>query len=180
MKYFTLIIIFLFTSNVQAKNINISVKTDLDLNCKFEKVIIKNTEYNFVTFAKDQIKRENIESLKIIAKNPDILVSIPTDPTATAPAYKKAAEVIGPNSLCPNRPLYANAMSNIGHHLVEGQGKTKGLDYENIQQAIEYYKEALRWVPEHHATWYNLGIAFQITDDLLDYSLSKKNIEVRL
>ena len=74
MKYFILIIIFLFTSNVQAKNINISVKTDLDLNCKFEKVIIKNTEYNFVTFAKDQIKRENIESLKIRAKNPDILV----------------------------------------------------------------------------------------------------------
>ena len=74
MKYFILIIIFLFTSNVQAKNINISVKTDLDLNCKFEKVIIKNTEYNFVTFAKDQIKRENIESLKIIANNPDILV----------------------------------------------------------------------------------------------------------
>ena len=74
MKYFILIIIFLFTSNVQAKNINISVKTDLDLNCKFEKVIIKNTEHNFVTFAKNQIKRENIESLKIIAKNPDILV----------------------------------------------------------------------------------------------------------
>ena len=74
MKYFISIIIFLFTSNVHAKNINISVKTDLDLNCKFEKVIIKNTEYNFVTFAKDQIKRENIESLKIVAKNPDILV----------------------------------------------------------------------------------------------------------
>jgi len=65
---------FLLTSNVDAKNINISVKTDLDLNCKFEKVIIKNTEHNFVSFAKDQIKRENIESLKIIAKNPDILV----------------------------------------------------------------------------------------------------------
>ena len=74
MRYFILIIIFLFTNNVQAKNINISVKTDLDLNCKFEKVIIKNTEHNFVTFTKDQIKRENIESLKIIAKNPDILV----------------------------------------------------------------------------------------------------------
>ena len=73
MKYFILIIIFLFTSNVQAKNINISVKTDLDLNCKFEKVIIKNTEHNFVSFRNDQIKRENIKSLKIIAKNPDIL-----------------------------------------------------------------------------------------------------------
>ena len=74
MKYFILIIIFLFTTNVQAKNINISVKTDLDLNCKFEKVIIKNTDHNFVTFAKDQIKRENIKSLKIIAKNPDTLI----------------------------------------------------------------------------------------------------------
>ena len=74
MRYFISIIIFLLTSNVEAKNINISVKTDLDLNCKFEKVIIKNNEHNFVTFAKDQIKRENIESLKIIAKNPDILV----------------------------------------------------------------------------------------------------------
>ena len=74
MKYFILIIIFLFTSNVQAKNINISIKTNLDLNCKFEKVIIKNTEHNFVSFTNDQVERENIESLKIIAKNPDILV----------------------------------------------------------------------------------------------------------
>ena len=74
MKYFILIIIFLFTSNVQAKNINISVKTDLDLNCKFEKVIIKNTEHNFISFTNDQIKRENLKSLKIIAKNPDILI----------------------------------------------------------------------------------------------------------
>ncbi len=74
MKYFILIIIFLFTSNVQANNINISVKTDLDLNCKFEKVIIKNTEHNFVSFTNDQVERENLKNLKIIAKNPDILV----------------------------------------------------------------------------------------------------------
>jgi hypothetical protein len=74
MKYFILIIIFLFTNNVQAKNINISVKTDLDLNCKFEKVIIKNTEHNFVSFTNDQVERENLKSLKIIAKNPDILL----------------------------------------------------------------------------------------------------------
>ena len=74
MKYFILIIIFLFTNNGQAKNINISVKTDLDLNCKFEKVIIKNTEHNFVSFTNDQVERENLKSLKIIAKNPDILV----------------------------------------------------------------------------------------------------------
>ena len=74
MKYFILIIIFFLTSNVEAKNINISVKTDLDLNCKFEKVIIKNSEHNFVSFANDQVERENLKSLKIIAKNPDTLV----------------------------------------------------------------------------------------------------------
>ena len=74
MRYCILIIIFLLTSNVQAKNINISVKTDLDLNCKFEKVIIKNTEHNFVSFTNDQVERENLKSLKIIANNPDILV----------------------------------------------------------------------------------------------------------
>ena len=74
MKYFFLIIIFFLTSNVNAKNINISVKTDLDLNCKFEKVIIKNSEHNFVSFTNDQIKRENLKSLKIIAKNPDVLI----------------------------------------------------------------------------------------------------------
>ena len=74
MKYLSLIIIFFLTSNVQANNINISVKNDLDLNCKFEKVIIKNTEHNFVSFTNDQVERENLKSLKIIAKNPDILV----------------------------------------------------------------------------------------------------------
>ena len=74
MKYLSLIIIFFLTSNVEANNINISVNTDLDLNCKFEKVIIKNTEHNFVSFTNDQVERENLKSLKIIAKNPDILV----------------------------------------------------------------------------------------------------------
>ena len=69
-----MIITFFLTSNVYAKNINIAVKTYLDLNCKFEKVIIKNAEYNFVSFTNDQIKRENLKSLKIIAKNPDILI----------------------------------------------------------------------------------------------------------
>ena len=74
MKYFVILIILLLTTNVQAKNVNISIKTDLNLNCKFEKVIIKNTEHNFVSFTNDQVERENLKSLKIIAKNPDILV----------------------------------------------------------------------------------------------------------
>ena len=74
MKYFILIITFFLTSNIYAKNVNISVKSDLVLNCKFEKVIIKNLEHNFVSFTNDQIKRENLKSLKIKAKIPDILI----------------------------------------------------------------------------------------------------------
>ena len=74
MKYIILIITFFLTSNTYAKNINISVKSDLVLNCKFEKVIIKNLEHNFVSFTNDQIKRENLKSLKIKAKIPDILI----------------------------------------------------------------------------------------------------------
>ena len=63
---------FFLISNVYAKNINISFKTNLDLNCKFEKVIIKNSEHNFVSFTNNQIERENLKSLKIKAKIPDI------------------------------------------------------------------------------------------------------------
>ena len=73
MKYFGILIILLLTTNVQAKNINISNKTDLNLNCKFEKVIIKNSEYNFETFTSDQIYIDDIKHLIFKAREPDIL-----------------------------------------------------------------------------------------------------------
>ena len=37
--------------------------TNLDLNCKFEKVILKNSDYNFESLTKDQIKRDDINKL---------------------------------------------------------------------------------------------------------------------
>ncbi len=64
MKYIILIITFFFTSNTYAKNINISVKSDLVLNCKFEKVIIKNLEHNFVSFKKDGDKKSKFNDKK--------------------------------------------------------------------------------------------------------------------
>ena len=73
MKYFAMMVVFLLTTNVQAKNINISVKIDLNLNCKFEKVIIKNSEYNFETFTSDQIYRDDIKQLIFKAREPNIL-----------------------------------------------------------------------------------------------------------
>ena len=73
MKYFAMLVLFLLTTNVQAKNINISVKIDLNLNCKFEKVIIKNSEYNFETFTSDQIYKDDIKQLIFKAREPNIL-----------------------------------------------------------------------------------------------------------
>ena len=75
MKFFLFILsLFFIFSLAQAQNINITLNSDLSLNCKFEKVIIKNQQYNFESFTKDQIKRENISQLIIESKTPDILI----------------------------------------------------------------------------------------------------------
>ena len=60
-------------SFAQAQNTNITVNFDLNLSCKFEKVILKNSDHNFESFTKDQIKRKDINKLIIESKTPDIL-----------------------------------------------------------------------------------------------------------
>ena len=66
--------IFYFISVAQAQNTNITLNSDLNLNCKFEKVILKNPDYNFKSFTKDQIQRKDIDKLIIESKTPDILI----------------------------------------------------------------------------------------------------------
>ena len=74
MKYFLLIYCLLFSFTfAQAQNTNITLNSDLNLNCKFEKVILKNLEHNFVSLTKDQIKRKEINKLIIESKIPDVL-----------------------------------------------------------------------------------------------------------
>ena len=71
------LIIFLFSvilSSAKAQNTNITLNSDLSLNCKFEKVILKNPEYNFESFTKDQIQRKDIDKLIIESKAPDVLI----------------------------------------------------------------------------------------------------------
>ena len=68
---FSLLCCFSFA---QAQNINISLNSNLTLNCKFQKVILKNPDYNFETFTKDQILRKDISKIKIVSKKPDILI----------------------------------------------------------------------------------------------------------
>ena len=70
-----LFFVFLLSLGVaQAQNTNITFNSDLILNCKFEKVIIKNLEYNFETFNKDQIKRDDLNKLIVSSKIPNILI----------------------------------------------------------------------------------------------------------
>ena len=74
MKYFLLIYCLLFSFTfAQAQNTNITLNSDLNLSCKFEKVILKNQKHNFQSFTKDQIKRKDINKLIIESKTPDVL-----------------------------------------------------------------------------------------------------------
>ncbi len=74
MKNFLIIfLLFIILSSAKAQNINITLNSDLNLNCKFEKVILKNLDHNFESFTKDQIKRKDINKLIIESKTPDVL-----------------------------------------------------------------------------------------------------------
>ena len=76
MKYLIIYLIFIFSliSNVNAQNINITLDSNLNLKCKFEKVILKNSEYNFVSLTKEQIKRDDIDELLVLSKTPNSLI----------------------------------------------------------------------------------------------------------
>ena len=73
MKFILFLITLLSLGVAQAQNIDITMSTNLNLNCKFQKVIIKNPEYNFETFTKDQIKRDDINELLVLSKSPNTL-----------------------------------------------------------------------------------------------------------
>ena len=74
MKNFLIIfIVFVIFSSAKAQNTNVTMNFDLNLNCKFEKVILKNSDHNFESFTKDQIKRKDINKLIIESKIPDVL-----------------------------------------------------------------------------------------------------------
>ena len=75
MKFYLFIFsLFFFFNIAQAQNTNITLNSDLNLNCKFEKVILKNPDYNFESFTKDQIQRKDIDKLIIESKTPDVLI----------------------------------------------------------------------------------------------------------
>ena len=66
--------IFIAISNVFAKNININEDLNLEFNCKLEKKIIKNSEYNFKTFLAEEVDEQNLNSLKLYTNQPSTLM----------------------------------------------------------------------------------------------------------
>ena len=82
MKYIFVIFILFFSlvSSLHASNVSIKQNFDLDLNCKFEKVIIKNSDYNFVECNSNQVSRKNLSKffgetkLEVKVSNKDIVL----------------------------------------------------------------------------------------------------------
>ncbi len=65
---------FIPLSNVLAKNININEDLNLEFNCKLEKKIIKNSEYNYKTFLAEEVDEQNLNSLKLYTNQPSTLM----------------------------------------------------------------------------------------------------------
>ena len=60
--------------NAVATNIKIDHEINTSYKCKFEKVIIKNAEYNYKVFTSEEIDSENLDNFEIISKIPNELI----------------------------------------------------------------------------------------------------------
>ena len=73
MKKLILVLSFFCFNFSNAQNMNVTVNSDLNLKCKFEKVILKNPNHNFETFSNEQVNRADINKLIIESKTPNTL-----------------------------------------------------------------------------------------------------------
>ena len=73
MKKLIIVLSIFYFNLANAQNTNITINSDLNLKCKFEKVILKNLDHNFETFSNEQVNRADINKLMIESKTPDIL-----------------------------------------------------------------------------------------------------------
>ena len=60
--------------NAIATNIKIDHEINTSFQCKFEKIIIKNAEYNYKVFTSEEIDNENLDNFEIISKIPNELI----------------------------------------------------------------------------------------------------------
>ena len=69
-----IILLSLFFFNLSfAKDINIKENINLNFECKLEKQIIKNSEYNYQTFLAEELNDKDLEEFKIEARKPEKL-----------------------------------------------------------------------------------------------------------
>ena len=87
---------------------------------------IMGVEVLAVTDAGFKAEKQVSDIETLLAKNPDILVSIPTDPTATAPAYKKAAE----------QGVVLVFMDNVPNGFVAGKDYVAAVSADNIGNGV--------------------------------------------
>ena len=75
MKYFYYILLSIFISNFSlAKDVNIEEDIDLSFECKLEKKILKNSEYNYQTFLAKDLNDKDLYKFEINAKKPETLL----------------------------------------------------------------------------------------------------------
>ena len=65
-----IIISIFFFINAFAQNIKIDHEINTSFQCKFEKIIIKNAEYNYKIFTSDEIDNKNLDNFEIVSKIP--------------------------------------------------------------------------------------------------------------
>ena len=68
-----IIISLLFFNLSSAKDINIQENINLSFECKLEKKIIKNSEYNYQTFLAEELDDKDLDKFKIEAIKPEKL-----------------------------------------------------------------------------------------------------------
>ena len=69
-----IIISLLFFNLSSAKDINIQENINLSFECKLEKKIIKNSEYNYQTFLAEELDDKDLDKFKIEAIKPEKLL----------------------------------------------------------------------------------------------------------
>ena len=87
---------------------------------------IMGVEVLAVTDAGFKAEKQVSDIETLLAKNPDILISIPTDPTATAPAYRKAAE----------QGVMLVFMDNVPNGFVAGKDYISAVSADNMGNGV--------------------------------------------
>ena len=73
-KYCLVIVLnLMFFNQLLAKNINIKENLDLSFECKMEKKIIKNSEFNYQVFLAKDLNEKDLDKFEIKSQQPEIL-----------------------------------------------------------------------------------------------------------